>query len=133
PTAVGGRSMWEPSRPGGRRTGIGIERDHTNPFGGTAMSYRTAAGLLLGGVLAVGATLGHSAQPTPEDAAKAKKALQEVQDFIGVWNLEGVQKSAGKTEAWKEKVSWSWKFKGDDAWMVAEFAEGKGKYYSRGE
>jgi YHS domain-containing protein len=92
-----------------------------------------AAGLLLGGVLAVGATLGHSAQPKPEDAAKAKKALQEVQDFIGIWNLEGLQKTGPKTESWKEKVSWSWKFKGDDAWIVVEFAEGKGKYYSRGE
>src|SRR5262249_2692601 len=71
-------------------------------------------------------------KPKPEDAAKAKKALGEVQDFIGLWNLEGTQKVGGKTEAWKEKVSWSWKFKDGDAWMTVDFAEGKGKYFSGG-
>ena len=74
---------------------------------------------------------------TPEDAAKAKKALQEVQDFIGVWNLEGTQKVGTKTEAWKEQVRWGWKFKGDDAWITATFTdpkgEGKGKYFTKGE
>ena len=68
----------------------------------------------------------------PEDLAKAKKALQEVQDFIGLWNLEGTQKEGGRTVAWKEKVSWGWKFKDGDAWIVANFAEGKGKYFTAG-
>ncbi len=94
---------------------------------------RRATGLAV--VLA--ATLGLAAEPekkpTPEEAAKAKKALQELQDFIGVWNLEGTQKAGAKTEAWKEQVSWSWRFKGDDAWLSVSFAEGKGKYYSKGE
>jgi YHS domain-containing protein len=71
-------------------------------------------------------------KPTPEDQAKAKKALQEVQDFIGLWNLEGTQKAGGKPEAWKEKVSWGWKFKDRDAWIAADFGEGKGKYFSGG-
>src|SRR5579872_1320400 len=70
----------------------------------------------------------------PEDQAKAKKALQEVQDFIGLWNLEGTQKTTAKTEAWKEKVSWGWKFKDGDAWIAVSFGdEGKGKYFSTGE
>ena len=56
-------------------------------------------------------------KPKPEDLAKTKKALQEVQDFIGLWNLEGTQKEGPKTVAWKEKVSWGWKFKDGDAWM----------------
>src|SRR2546430_10071679 len=30
------------------------------------------------------------------------RSLMEVQDFIGLWNLEGTQKAGGKTEAWKE-------------------------------
>ena len=69
----------------------------------------------------------------PEDLAKAKKALQEVQDFIGLWNLEGTQKDGVKTVAWKEKVNWGWKFKDGAAWLIVEFAEGKGKYYQTGE
>jgi YHS domain-containing protein len=67
----------------------------------------------------------------PADKAKAKKALQEVQDFIGAWNLEGTQKVGARTDAWKENVNWSWKFKGDDARVVVEFD--KGKYFSKGE
>ena len=73
------------------------------------------------------------AKPKPEDVAKAKKALQEVQDFIGLWNLEGTQKVGGKTEAWKEKVSWGWKFKDGDAWMTVDFAEGKGQVLQDGD
>jgi YHS domain-containing protein len=69
----------------------------------------------------------------PEDLAKAKKALQEVQDFVGLWNLEGTQKAGAKTEAWKEKVTWGWKFEGGDAWLTVDFGEGKGKYYQSGE
>ncbi|MBP3955215.1 YHS domain-containing protein [Gemmata sp. G18] len=89
-------------------------------------------------VCGLGLTALHSgAQPEkkakPEDSAKSKKALQEVQDFIGLWNLEGTQKVGAKTEAWKEKVSWGWKFKDGDAWITVSFAEGKGKYFTSGE
>jgi len=75
----------------------------------------------------------------PDDApgsgrefASERKALQEVQDFIGLWNLEGVQKLTSKTTTWKEKVSWSWKFKDGGAWLTVDFAEGKGKYFANG-
>lgn len=85
----------------------------------------------------LGVAVSTSAQPDkkikPEDAAKAKKALQEVQDFIGLWNLEGTQKTGTKTEAWKEKVAWGWKFKDGAAWITVSFAEGKGKYFQGGE
>ena len=63
---------------------------------------------------------------------RPRKALQEVQDFIGLWNLEGTRKVDGRTEAWREKVSWGWKFKDGDAWMTVEFAEGKGRYFKNG-
>jgi YHS domain-containing protein len=73
-------------------------------------------------------------KPKPADLAKAKKALQEVQDFIGLWNLEGTQKADGKTIAWKEKVNWGWKFKDGEAWITVSFGdEGKGKYFSHGD
>lgn len=73
------------------------------------------------------------AQPSAKDRAKMKEALQELQEFVGLWNLEGTHKVDGRTEAWKEKVEWSWKFKGDDAWMRITFAEGKGKHFTQGE
>jgi len=69
----------------------------------------------------------------PEEVAKVKQALGAVQDFIGLWNLEGTQKVGAKVEAWKEKVSWAWKFKEGDVYLTVDFAEGKGKYFSGGE
>ncbi len=96
----------------------------------------TVLAALAAGVLGLATTAG-IAQPdkktAPEDQAKAKKALQEVQDFIGLWNLEGTQKTGAKTEAWKEKTSWGWKFKDGDPSITVTFAEGKGKFYTGGE
>lgn len=96
----------------------------------------TALAALAAGVLALTAASG-LAQPEkkadPKDQAKAKEALQKVQDFIGLWNLEGTQKVGAKTEAWKEKVTWGWKFKDGGAWLTVDFAEGKGKYFTAGE
>lgn len=96
----------------------------------------TALATLAAAVTALTAASG-LAQPDkavkPADQAKAKKALQEVQDFIGLWNLEGTQKVGAKTEAWKEKVSWGWKFKDGNSWITVDFADGKGKYFSTGE
>lgn len=96
----------------------------------------TALAVLAAGIIGLTTTAGVAQpdkKPKPEDLAKAKKALQEVQDFIGLWNLEGTQKVGTKTEAWKEKVSWGWKFKDGDAWITVDFAEGKGKYFNSGE
>jgi YHS domain-containing protein len=94
----------------------------------------TAFALLAAGLIGLTGTPAASqdSKPKPEDAAKVKKALQEMQEFIGLWNLEGTQKVGGKTVAWKEKVSWSWKFKDGDAWIAVDFAEGKGKYFTSG-
>ena len=83
----------------------------------TALGLMTA---VLAGLMAAGAN-GQSAA----DKARAKKALQEVQEFIGVWNLEGTQKVGTKTEAWKEKINWSWKFDKDAAWITVELREGQ--------
>ncbi|HUR52988.1 MAG TPA: hypothetical protein VMZ71_02570, partial [Gemmataceae bacterium] len=97
--------------------------------------FARLTGIIVGILFLMGASMVQKDSPkaTPADAAKAKKALQEVQDFIGVWKLEGTQKAGGKTEAWKEDVSWGWKFKGDDAWIAVSFGGGKGKYFSKGD
>jgi YHS domain-containing protein len=66
------------------------------------------------------------AAPTAKEAA-AKKALQELHEFVGGW-----KGSAGKTlilpkgaPFWEEQVDWGWKFKGDTCWMVMGFKGGK--------
>lgn len=88
--------------------------------------------ILVGMFAIMGASMVQKDAPKA-DAAKAKKALQEVQDFIGTWKLEGTQKAGGKTDAWKEDVQWGWKFKGDEAWMGVTFGGGKGKFFSKGD
>jgi len=67
----------------------------------------------------------------PEEVSKIKKALGEVQDFVGLWNLEVTQKEDGKVVAWKEKLSWGWNFKGEPS-LTADFNEGKGKLFTSG-
>jgi hypothetical protein len=64
------------------------------------------------------------------DAADAKEALQALQDFIGTWNGSGTSEK-DRSVIWKEKVNWSWRFKGKDAWLVMSFPQGK--HYKRGE
>src|ERR1700681_2500628 len=64
------------------------------------------------------------------DAVDAKEALQALQDFIGTWNGSGTSEK-DRSVIWKEKVNWSWRFKGKDAWLVVSFPQGKN--YKRGE
>jgi hypothetical protein len=68
---------------------------------------------------------------TPDDRAKAKKALQDLGDFVGQWKANAESKAGGKNTHWKETLDWSWKFnKEGDAW-IAFGAEG-GKYFTKG-
>lgn len=96
--------------------------------------FRRAFGLALAAGLAV--ALGGSAQPpklSPEQA-KAKRELEKLGEFLGVWNLEGSVKAAGKETTWKEKVDWSWKFKTTEPTLKVTFGDaGKGKFFSVGE
>lgn len=71
----------------------------------------------------------------PDDKSNPKEALKGFQELIGAWRGTGepgtgtvAEKSRG---FWKEAIIWSWKFKGDDAWLT--FTIDKGKYYSQGE
>jgi YHS domain-containing protein len=58
-------------------------------------------------------TLSHARGDAKSDAAKTKKALQDLGEFIGQWNLTGETKSSGKLQSWKETANWVWKFQGD--------------------
>jgi hypothetical protein len=85
------------------------------------------------GALALGACLlvpGHSAaDPDKEDA---REALKELQEFIGGWKGSGgpVRPRPG-SPTWSETIDWSWRFKGDDAWLA--LAIDKGKHFKAGE
>jgi hypothetical protein len=63
----------------------------------------------------------------------AKEALKEFNDYIGQWNGNGAPEKAKPTanESWSETVNWSWRFKGDDAWITLEIKDGK--YLKSGE
>ncbi len=66
-----------------------------------------------------------------KDAAKAKKALQDLGEFIGTWNATGEQKVNGKATLWKETQTWGWRFKGTDSWLAVEIKDGK--FFKSGE
>src|SRR5262245_44404625 len=59
-----------------------------------------------------------------KDAPSAKEALQALQDYIGAWKGSGTSEK-DKSAIWNEKINWSWRFKGDDAWLTLEFKESK--------
>lgn len=70
-----------------------------------------------------------------DDKANAKEALKGFQELIGGWRATGEPATGSTAEKskgfWKETISWSWKFKGNDAWLT--FTIDKGKYYTGGE
>lgn len=56
------------------------------------------------------------------DGAKSKKALQDLGEFIGKWNLDARPASGS---SWKESPTFGWKFKKDDAWIQIENPDGR--------
>jgi len=88
------------------------------------MKRYTAATVIFSLALGVAVLAGGS------DSGDAKEALQALQDFIGVWNGNGSSEK-DRSLIWKEKVNWSWRFKGKDCWLVMTFPQGK--HYKRGE
>ena len=62
------------------------------------------------------------------DAAKSKKALQEIGEFIGQWNLDA---KPAKGPSWKETPTFGWKFKKDESWIEIENRDGK--QFTKGE
>jgi len=62
------------------------------------------------------------------DKAAAKEALKELQDYIGGWKGNGgpdKPRPGPRDPVWSESVSWSWRFKGDDAWLTLKVKDGK--------
>jgi hypothetical protein len=81
-------------------------------------------------------TLGFAVLSVPlaraaDDDNPAREALQSLNEYIGTWKGVGGPDRSSPPENWKETMSWSWRFKKDDAWMVVEFKDGK--YFSKGE
>lgn len=88
---------------------------------------QTVAALVVVAVL--GAQSSHGAPP-----AAVKEALQELNEFIGEWKGSGGplnKPRPGPTEIWQEKLSWSWRFKGDDIWLSLTIKDGK--YFKGGD
>ena len=75
--------------------------------------------------------------PKPCQGASAedvKEALQALGEYIGEWKGTGgpdKPKAGPKDKIWAEEISWSWRFKGDDAWMSMTVK--KGTYFKGGE
>jgi hypothetical protein len=53
-----------------------------------------------------------------------KEALQELNDYIGLWKGNGTNEK-DKLAIWKENADWSWRFKGKDAWLRLTLTPGK--------
>jgi hypothetical protein len=68
-----------------------------------------------------------------DDKPTAKTALQALNDFIGDWKGSGEPEgpTVDRRDVWSEDISWSWRFKGDDAWLVMKIK--KGRYWKGGQ
>ncbi len=89
--------------------------------------------MLMRRTLAAIVLVGLAAAPAGDSESSAKAALQALNDFIGDWNGSGApeKKRPEPRETWSETVSWSWRFKGDVAWLV--LAVKNGRHWKGGE
>jgi YHS domain len=96
------------------------------------MKRLLACGTLLASAVLVSAVLAAD-KGDQEEPASARAALQALNDFIGEWKGTGGPPRAGAAskEVWTETLTWSWRFKGDDAWLVLDVKNGK--HYKGGE
>jgi hypothetical protein len=66
-----------------------------------------------------------AAEPAPPTA---KEALKPFNLLVGTWKGTGYPdgpKADRTKDFWSERVTWEWKFKGDDCWLAAAFAGGR--------
>ena len=81
--------------------------------------------LLVGALL--GACLVLPVSPAADsEREQAKEALKALQDFIGGWKGNGgpLRPRPG-SPIWNETLDWSWRFKGNDAWLALKIEKGK--------
>lgn len=76
------------------------------------------------------------ATPAAETAARKtpREALKAFNDLIGDWRATGTPEGTQEKKRrkfWTESLSWSWQFKGDDAWLALTVE--KGKYFTGGD
>jgi hypothetical protein len=66
-----------------------------------------------------------AADDEPKEARM--EALRELNDFIGEWKGTGEPEKPkpAANELWSEGLAWSWRFKGDDAWLNLQIKNGK--------
>ncbi len=78
-----------------------------------------------GAVLLFALVIVLTVQAAPESKSKltAKEALFPFNELVGGW--KGVATPTDRTKFWNETMRWSWKFKGDDAWIIVDFVGGK--------
>jgi hypothetical protein len=79
-------------------------------------------------VLASASAMAAADKPGP------REALKGFNNLIGTWKGTGLPKGNREERnkgLWIESMDWSWKFKGDDAWLQVVFS--KGKHFVRGE
>jgi hypothetical protein len=63
-----------------------------------------------------------------DSPADAKAALRELNDYIGSWKATGgpdKPRPGPKDPTWSETITWSWRFKGNDAWLTFDVKDGK--------
>src|SRR6516225_12329281 len=83
--------------------------------------------LFIGLALALGLVALPALAADKDARAEKLEALQALNDYIGDWNGTGdvANAKAGSKTLWSETVSWAWRFKGDDAWLVMKIKDGK--------
>src|SRR5437870_8233804 len=95
-----------------------------------AMSWRRSGAVLVSFLLIAGPLTRGS---DDEEDGSPKAALQALNEFIGEWKGSGgpEKRRVERGESWDETVSWSWKFKGNDAWLTMQVKNGR--YLKSGE
>ncbi len=62
------------------------------------------------------------------DSKATKEALQALGEFIGEWKGSGgpdKPRPSPRDPIWSEQINWTWRFKGDAAWLVMTIKNGK--------
>jgi YHS domain-containing protein len=79
-------------------------------------------------LLALPVLLAPALRADDDDKPDPKEKLKELQDYIGSWKGSGGPDKARPGPGdplWSETLDWSWRFKGDDAWLRLQVKDGR--------